>query len=62
MFLSCFLLYFVKESPLFYLSRRKFKEFKKLIKEIAKINKREKELSKDFENFNEKIRSRSVDR
>ena len=38
MLISCLLLFFVEETPLFLLSRRKFKEFKKLIRKLAKIN------------------------
>ena len=58
MFVSCLLLFLVEETPLFLLSRRKFKEFKELILRIAKIN--NKEISADFENYGQVMRGRSV--
>ncbi len=38
MFLSCLLLFYVKESPLFLLTKRRFKEFQEVLKIIAKRN------------------------
>ena len=49
--------FFFRESPLFYLSKRSFNRFTKLIKYVAKVNK--KKLDKSFKNFLRYILSRS---
>jgi hypothetical protein len=54
---SCVLFLFIKESPLFLLSRRKFKQFKKVIKYTAKVN--DKKLEKKFGNYIRNILSSS---
>lgn len=52
-FFSALGFFTIQKTPLFLLSRRKFKEFKKVMKYTAKLNK--KKLDESFEDYEENI-------